>query len=259
MPAHLVGRDGSAHAGAADEERALGVAAPDRLGDLARLVRIVDPRLRLVGAQIDRLVPERRQLLQQPLAQLDAAMVEGNRDSHRTVTLPRMEGPELWRELGQQLRVDSIRAAAVTKSGHPTSSMSAADLMAVLLAKYLHYDFDEPGQPGERPPDLLEGPRLAAALLDVQGGGRDHRRGAAHLPRLRLPAAGPPDPGDPVGRRRHRLARPGPAVRGRNRRSPASSSTACPYRVWASAATARWPRARCGRPSSTRPSTGSTT
>jgi len=45
-----------------------------------------------------------------------------------------MEGSELWRELGQQLRVDSIRAAAVTKSGHPTSSMSAADLMSVLLA-----------------------------------------------------------------------------------------------------------------------------
>ena len=58
-----------------------------------------------------------------------------------------MEGPELWRELGQQLRVDSIRAAAVTKSGHPTSSMSAADLMAVLLAKYLRYDFDEPDNP----------------------------------------------------------------------------------------------------------------
>src|SRR5215475_1044532 len=58
-----------------------------------------------------------------------------------------MEGSELWRELGQQLRVDSVRAAAVTKSGHPTSSMSAADLMAVLLAKYLHYDFDAPDDP----------------------------------------------------------------------------------------------------------------
>jgi transketolase len=59
-----------------------------------------------------------------------------------------MEGPELWRELGQQLRVDSIRAAAVTKSGHPTSSMSAADLMAVLLAKYLRYDFGDRDDPG---------------------------------------------------------------------------------------------------------------
>jgi transketolase len=53
---------------------------------------------------------------------------------------------ERWRELGQQLRVDSIRAAAAAGSGHPTSSMSAADLMAVLLAKYLRYDFDRPAQ-----------------------------------------------------------------------------------------------------------------
>jgi transketolase len=52
-----------------------------------------------------------------------------------------------WRELGQQLRVDSIRAANTTKSGHPTSSMSAADLMAVLLSKYLHYDFGTPENP----------------------------------------------------------------------------------------------------------------
>src|SRR4051812_1576827 len=58
-----------------------------------------------------------------------------------------MEGPELWRELGQQLRVDSVRAAAGTKSGHPTSSMSAADLMAVLLANHLRCDFDDPGDP----------------------------------------------------------------------------------------------------------------
>jgi transketolase len=50
-------------------------------------------------------------------------------------------------ELAQQLRVDSVRAAAGTKSGHPTSSMSAADLMAVLLAKYLRYDFEAPKNP----------------------------------------------------------------------------------------------------------------
>ena len=51
------------------------------------------------------------------------------------------------RELGQQLRVDSVRAAAVTSSGHPTSSMSAADLMAVLLANHLRYDFAAPENP----------------------------------------------------------------------------------------------------------------
>jgi transketolase len=58
-----------------------------------------------------------------------------------------MNDVELWRELGQQLRVDSIRCAAAAKSGHPTSGMSAADLMAVLLAKYLRYDFEDPKDP----------------------------------------------------------------------------------------------------------------
>jgi transketolase len=52
-----------------------------------------------------------------------------------------------WQELAQQLRVDSIRATTAAGSGHPTSSMSAADLMAVLLAKYLRYDFDHPDNP----------------------------------------------------------------------------------------------------------------
>ncbi len=58
-----------------------------------------------------------------------------------------MNDVELWRELGQQLRVDGIRPAAKAGSGHPTSAMSAADLMAVLMAKYLHYDFDNPHDP----------------------------------------------------------------------------------------------------------------
>ena len=50
-------------------------------------------------------------------------------------------------ELGKQLRVDSIRSTTAAGSGHPTSSMSAADLMAVLLAKYLSYDWEDPGNP----------------------------------------------------------------------------------------------------------------
>ncbi|MBT3166033.1 transketolase [Streptomyces sp. Vc74B-19] len=50
-------------------------------------------------------------------------------------------------EFGQQLRVDSVRAAAAAGSGHPTSSMSAADLMAVLFANHLRYDFERPDHP----------------------------------------------------------------------------------------------------------------
>lgn len=52
-----------------------------------------------------------------------------------------------WTDLAQQLRVDSIRSTTAAGSGHPTSSMSAADLMAVLEISYLHYDFDDPKNP----------------------------------------------------------------------------------------------------------------
>jgi transketolase len=51
------------------------------------------------------------------------------------------------RELAQQLRVDSIRCSTAAGSGHPTSSMSAADLMAVLLVRHFRYDWQRPDDP----------------------------------------------------------------------------------------------------------------
>jgi transketolase len=50
-------------------------------------------------------------------------------------------------ELAQQLRVDSIRSSTSAGSGHPTSSMSAADLLAVLIGRHLRYDWDNPANP----------------------------------------------------------------------------------------------------------------
>src|ERR1700738_1528452 len=57
------------------------------------------------------------------------------------------QGLDFIRELGQQLRVDSVRASTAAGSGHPTSSMSAADLMAVLITRYFQYDWNDPRQP----------------------------------------------------------------------------------------------------------------
>src|ERR1700745_1250496 len=54
---------------------------------------------------------------------------------------------DIARQLGQQLRVDSVRCSTAAGSGHPTSSMSAADVMAVLLARHFHYDWDRPDDP----------------------------------------------------------------------------------------------------------------
>jgi len=49
-----------------------------------------------------------------------------------------------WNELAAQLSVDSIRASTEAGSGHPTSSMSAAHLVAVLFSDHLRYDVEDP-------------------------------------------------------------------------------------------------------------------
>jgi transketolase len=59
-----------------------------------------------------------------------------------------MDKVQEWNELAAQLCVDSIRASTAAGSGHPTSSMSAAHLVAVLFADHLRYDVEEPKNPG---------------------------------------------------------------------------------------------------------------
>jgi len=82
-----------------------------------------------------------------------------------------------WTNLAQQLRVDSIRCTTAAGSGHPTSSMSAADLMSVLLLSYLHYDFDKPRNPnndhlifskGHASPLLYSLYKAAGAITDEE-------------------------------------------------------------------------------------------
>jgi transketolase len=80
-------------------------------------------------------------------------------------------------ELAQQLRVDSIRATTQAGSGHPTSSMSAADLAAVLLTGHLRYDFKHPENPnndhlilskGHAAPLLYSMYKAAGAITDAE-------------------------------------------------------------------------------------------
>ena len=65
-----------------------------------------------------------------------------------TVTPTSGTGLDTVGELAAQLRVDSIRSSTSAGSGHPTSSMSAADLLAVLVTRHLRYDWDDPPSPG---------------------------------------------------------------------------------------------------------------
>src|SRR5262245_51390564 len=103
----------------------------------------------------------------------------------------------LWRELAQQLRVDSFRSTAAAGSGHPTSSMSAADLISVLVEKYLRYDFDRPDHPnndhlifskGHAAPLLYAAYKAVGAITDEE---------LLSLRRLGSPLEGHPNPALP--------------------------------------------------------------
>jgi transketolase len=82
---------------------------------------------------------------------------------------------EFLQQLAAQLRIDSIRCTTEAGSGHPTSGMSAADLMAVLFAKYLKYDWNNPEHPnndslifskGHACPVLYAAYKAAGAISD---------------------------------------------------------------------------------------------
>ena len=154
---------------------------------------------------------------------------------------------------GAQLRVDSIRCTTAAGSGHPTSSMSAADLMAVLLAKYLRFDWANPQHPnndrlifskGHACPLLYSMFKAAGAITDAE---------LLTPAQVRQPARGPSQPAraapawtSPPAR----SARGCPSASAW--RSTASTSTSCPTASGSCSATAKWPRAPSGRRSTRR-------
>lgn len=97
-------------------------------------------------------------------------------------------------EPGQQLRMDSVRAAAAAGSGHPTSSMSmsTADLIAVLLGKYLRYDFDRLAEPLNDHLIFSKVTRRRCSTSSVGPRVRSRTR-AAVVPETREPARGSPE------------------------------------------------------------------
>ncbi|MFD4862946.1 transketolase [Streptomyces atratus] len=106
-----------------------------------------------------------------------------------TVSLGPDSGLDQVFELAQQLRVDSVRASTAVGSGHPTSSLSAADLMAVLMTRQLRYDWQNPKNPandhlifskGHASP-LLYAMFLAANAIDEEELMTTYRRDGARL------------------------------------------------------------------------------
>ncbi|WP_406492189.1 transketolase [Streptomyces sp. NBC_00846] len=106
-----------------------------------------------------------------------------------TVSLGPDSGLDQVFQLAQQLRVDSVRASTAAGSGHPTSSLSAADLMAVLMTRQLRYDWQNPKNPandhlifskGHASP-LLYAMFLAAGAIGEEELMTTYRRNGARL------------------------------------------------------------------------------
>lgn len=74
--------------------------------------------------------------------------------------------------LASLLRYWSLVATTKAGSGHPTSCLSSADVLAVLAAKYLRYDFKKPAAPGNDHIIFSKGHAapLFYALLTAGGG-----------------------------------------------------------------------------------------
>jgi len=82
-----------------------------------------------------------------------------------------------WNELAAQLAVDSIRCTTAAASGHPTSSMSAAHLVAVLFSDHLRTDVGDPKDlandrfvlsKGHAAPVLYSALKAVGAITDEQ-------------------------------------------------------------------------------------------
>ena len=107
----------------------------------------------------------------------------------------RIDRTQLWNELAAQLAVDSIRSTTEAGSGHPTSSLSAAHLTAVLFADHLRTDLHDPRSPANDRFVLSKGhaaPLLYAALKAV---GAIDDATLLSLRRFGSPIQGHPAPG----------------------------------------------------------------
>ena len=72
------------------------------------------------------------------------------------------------KNVATQLRIDSIRSTTEAGSGHPTTCMSAAEIVAAVFFAEMRYDPKDPQNP-EADPALLQHHPMRNALTNVVG------------------------------------------------------------------------------------------
>src|SRR6185312_7602714 len=99
------------------------------------------------------------------------------RGAGKDKTMPQAEADLALHNLATQLRIDSIEATTAAGSGHPTSSMSAAELMAVLFFEVMRLDPAAPASPANDKFILSKGhaaPLLYSAWAELGLFPREH-------------------------------------------------------------------------------------
>ena len=115
-----------------------------------------------------------------------------------------------------QLRIDSVRSTSEAGSGHPTTCLSAADIVATLFFGEMRYDPKDPQNPENDRFVLSKGhaaPILYAAWAEA---GLFPREELLKLRRIDTDLEGHPTPAAVVRRRRDRLAGAGHLRRDRH-------------------------------------------
>ena len=79
------------------------------------------------------------------------------------------------KEMARRLSILSMMETTAAGSGHPTSCMSAAELMAGIFFYAMKLDPEKSELTGRRPLRPLKGPRRAGSLRRARGGGRFSR------------------------------------------------------------------------------------
>ena len=121
------------------------------------------------------------------------------------------------KNIAAQLRIDSVRSTSEAGTGHPTTCLSAADIVSTLFFDEMRFDAEGSAQPRQRSVRAVEGARGADPVRRVGGGRAVPARGPAEAAPDRIGSRGPSDAAAVVRGRRDRLARPGHLRRDRHR------------------------------------------
>jgi transketolase len=101
---------------------------------------------------------------------------------------------QLWNDLAAQIGVDSIRCTTEAGSGHPTSSLSCAHLLAVLHASHLRYDVEDPKSPANDRFVMSKGHAAPALYATLKAIGAISDEELLSLRRFGSPIQGHPAP-----------------------------------------------------------------